>query len=256
VSEVVAINDGFVIFKITGFEKEMIMTESGYSAKWLAVKKQLRSRQVDREARKYITAMMTTKNIIQRAAGFQEVSGYLEEQLRDNPSRSEENALGEMDETSFLPDFDLALPTVETPDFTWTGEDVLLLVRNYNYRLPANDPDALRSNLTGFLKGATRDHYLNERAMRRGIASNARVKNDTRMWTRHFLFRIGIRELWGQGADSSTVANKIARLRESAQIRVNQEVLEKIALTNIAVLAYWSTDIARHLAVPPLIDIQ
>lgn len=255
VSAVVPINRGFAMIKLIGIERELILTESSYSGKWLAAKKQLRARRENREGQKYLAKIMKNIGITQRAAGFQEVAQYLEKQLQDQPDQPEEEASGRMDETSFLPEYNLAMPVVETPDFIWTGEDVLLLIRKYNYQLPADDPDAFRRKLTGFLKGAVRDHYLSERAKRLDMGSNERVKSDTRQWSRHFQFRVGVHAML-QSDTSSAVADKIAGLRESAAILVHNNILDEIEFTRIPMLAYWNSDIAGFLAVPPLIEIQ
>lgn len=255
VSDVVPVNRGFVIIKLIGIEKELVLSESSYSGKWRAAQKQLRIRQEFREARKYLAKIMKNINITQRAAGFQEVSRYLEKYLRDKPDQSVVEVTGRTDETPFLPEYDLAMPVVETPDFIWTGDDVLILLRKYNFHTPVNDPDAFRHNLTGFLKGAVRDHYLGERAKRLNIDSDERVTSDIRQWSRHFQFRVGIRAM-SESDTTSTVADKIADLRESAAILVHKDILEKIEFTKITMQAYWNSDIASFLAVPPLIEIQ
>ena len=59
-----------------------------------------------------------------------------------------------------------------------------------------------------------------------------------------------------QSDTSSAVAGKIASLRESAAILVHNDILEEIEFTRIPMLAYWNSDIAGFLAVPPLIEIQ
>lgn len=162
-------------------------------------------------------------------------------------------------ESPVPPDYELELPVVETPDYTWTGMNVLSIIRKYNYRVNSKSPKVLRSTLTQFLKGAVRDQYLAERAKQLGLESRTRVKKDVQMWGRYFLYMQGVTTFVERDTsliNSTMIANRIMELRKDAQITINEDLLATIELTGIPMLAFWNGGITRQLAVPPLMEFR
>lgn len=258
-SDLLELNDVYLIFSINNKIQDIILTEYDYSLKWQRVKQVLQARTESRLANEYVDKILTHLGITQRATGFLEVSRYIEDKL----GISSENAIAQLPvtgtESPVPPDYELELPVVETPDYTWTGMNVLSIIRKYNYRVNSKSPKVLRSTLTQFLKGAVRDQYLAERAKQLGLESRTRVKQDVQMWGRYFLYMQGVTTFVERDTsliNSTMIANRIMELRKDAQITINEDLLATIELTGIPMLAFWNGGITRQLAVPPLMEFR
>lgn len=199
--------------------------------------------------------LLTHLNITQKASGFNELIRYIEDRLGIQPEDSLSKSSEMNKELQIHSGYQLDLPVVETPDFTWTGWEVLNVLRDYGYPVNPKNSRTLRSTLYRFLKGAIRDQYLSERANELGLESNERVQKDIQMWSRYYLYMKGAAAL----AEGDTTQNKTAiivdnirKMREKARIRINHDVLDTILLSDISMLAFWDNNFVRQLAVPPL----
>ena len=258
-SDLLQLNNVFLIFIIKSKMKDVILTEYSYSLKRQTVKIVLQARTESRLANEYVDRLLTHLKITQRATGFLEVSRYIEGKLSDSSEKlvSHTPVIGE--EIHFSLDYNLELPVVETPDFTWTGKDVLKIIRRYNYTFKTKSSEDLRNTLTRFLKAAVRDHYLSERAKQLGLESKKRVKKDTQAWARYFLYLKGVTIFTERDTaltNPGMIADRIMELRRDANITINHNLLETIELTGIPMLVFWNSDIARQLAVPPLMEFR
>ncbi len=258
-SDLLHLNNAFLIFIIKRNMKDVILTEYSYSLKRQTVKKVLQARTESRLANEYVDRLLTHLKITQRATGFLEVSRYIEEKLNSSSEIlvSHTSVIGE--EIYFPLDYNLKLPVVETPDFTWTGKDVLNIIRRYNYTFKIKNSEDLRNTLTRVLKAAIRDHYLSERAKQLGLESKKRVKKDTKAWARYFLYLKGVTIFTERDTaltNPGMIADRIMELRRDANITINHNLLETIELTDIPMLVYWNSDIMRQLAVPPLMEFR
>ncbi len=258
-SDLLQLNNVFLIFTIKSKMQDVILTEYSYSLKRQTVKKVLQARTESRLANEYVDRLLTHLKITQRATGFLEVSRYIEEKLSNSSEKlvSHTPVIGK--EIHFPLDYNLELPVVETPDFTWTGKDVLNIIRRYNYTFKTKSPEDLRNTLTRFLKAAVRDHYLSERAKQLGLESKKRVKKDTQAWARYFLYLKGVTIFTERDTaltNRGMIADRIMELRRDANITINHNLLETIELTGIPMLVFWNSDITRQLAVPPLMEFR
>ena len=258
-SDLLQLNNVFLIFIIKSKMKDAILTEYSYSLKRQTVKIVLQARTESRLANEYVDRLLTHLKITQRATGFLEVSRYIEGKLSDSSEKlvSHTPVIGE--EIHFSLDYNLELPVVETPDFTWTGKDVMKIIRRYNYTFKTKSSEDLRNTLTRFLKAAVRDHYLSERAKQLGLESKKRVKKDTQAWARYFLYLKGVTIFTERDTaltNPGMIADRIMELRRDANITINHNLLETIELTGIPMLVFWNSDIARQLAVPPLMEFR
>lgn len=258
-SDLLELNDVYLIFTINNKMQDIILTEYDYSLKWQRVKQVLQARTESRLANEYVDRFLTHLGITQRATGFLEVSRYIEDKLGVSSESAVPHPPITRKESPAPLDYNLELPVVETPDYTWTGKNVLSIIRKYNYRVNSKSSKVLRSNLTQFLKGAVRDQYLAERAKQLGLESKTRVKQDVRMWGRYFLYLQGVTTFVERDTsltNSAMIANRIMELRRDAQITINHDLLETIELTGIPMLAFWNGGITRQLAVPPLMEFR
>ena len=258
-SDLLHLNNVFIIFTIKSIIRDVILTEYSYSLKRQSVKKVLQARTESRLANEYVDGLLTHLKITQRANGFLEVSRYIEEKLSNSSEMLVYNSPVIGEESHFPNDYNLELVVVETPDFTWTGKDVLSIIRRYNYIFKTKSSEDLRNNLKRFLKAAVRDHYLSKSAKLLGLESNKRVRKDSQEWARYFLYLKGV-TIFAERDTALTnrgmMADKIMEMRGYANISINHNLLETIELTGIPTLVYWNSDIERQLAVPPLMEFR
>lgn len=253
-SELLKLDNGFGIIAVVNKVQDIILTPYDISSKWQQVKQVLRARNESRLANEYVDRLLTHLNITQKATGFIAVTRYLEEKMTSDSKGLLQLPLVQNEEYQF-PDLDLTV--LKTPDFSWTGKDVLKILRKYNFPINTENSKAMQKSLTRFLKVAVRDHYLSQRAKQLGLESKKRVREDVQMWGRYFLYMKGIYAFTaGDSAlkNINTVANRISELRANAEITINNNLLENIELTGIPMVVFWNNDLSRQLAVPPLIE--
>jgi len=253
-SGLIKLNDGFGIIAIVNKVRNIFLTPYDLSTKRQQVKQVLRARNESRLANEYVDRLLTHLNITQRATGFVAVLRYIDEKMFSGSENMIQLPLVHDEEIQF-PDLDL--PVLETPDFTWTGKDILNILRKYNFPINTKNSKALQNTLTSFLKVAVRDHYLSQRAEQLGLESKKRVREDTQIWGRYFLYLKGIYAFTASDSTSKnivTISNRISELRANAQITINHDLLEEIELTGIPMVVFWNNDLSRQLVAPPLIE--
>ncbi len=253
-SGLIKLNDGFGIMSIVNKVRNVFLTPYDLSSKRLQVKQVLRARNESRLANKYVDRLLTHLDITQRANGFVAVIRYIDKKMFADSDNMIQFPLVYNEEIQFP---DLHLPVLETPDFTWTGKDVLNILRKYNFPINTKNSKTLQKTLTCFLKVAVRDRYLAQRAEQLGLGSKKRVLEETQIWGRYFLYINGIKAFIA--SDSTTkniinISNWISELRANAQITINNDLLEEIELTGIPMIVFWNNDISRQLAAPPLME--
>ena len=258
-SDLLELNNVYLIFAVRSMEQDVIITEYEYSLKWQRIKQVLQARTELRLANEYVDRYLTPLGITQRATGFLEISRYIEARLGIISEDTLPHPPLPGNEINIRKNYNLELPVVETPDYTWTGRDVLSILRKYNFRINSKSSKTLRATLTRFLKAAVRDQYLAERAKQLGLESKQRVESNVQMWARYFLYQQGVKTFAERDTTltlPAMIADKITELRSAAHITINQELLDSIESTGIPMVAFWNGDITRQLAVPPLAEFR
>ncbi len=205
----------------------------------------------------YVTKLMKPITVKQKGDGLEAVIKFIERRLELN--KDDESSLAQImnEELTLSDDIDLSLPVIKTPGFVWSGNDVAALLRNYNYPINKSSRTLLRKTMTEFLKSAVTDHYLAARAEQHGLQSAERVREDVRIWSRYFLSLKGLSAFADHDStqnDRETVVRQVKALRARAQIEINHDFLESIALTGIPMIAVWKNRFNQHLAAPPLMN--
>jgi hypothetical protein len=253
-SELIKLNDGFGIIAIVNKVRNIFLTPYDLSSKKQQVKQVLRARNESRLANKYVDRLLTHLDITQRANGFVAVIRYIDKKMFADSDNMIQFPLVYNEEIQFP---DLHLPVLETPDFTWTGNDILNILRKYNFPINTKNSKTLQKTLTSFLKVVVRDRYLAQRAEQLGLGSKKRVLEETQIWGRYFLYINGIQAFIASDSTTKniiTISNWISELRANAQITINNDLLEGIELTGIPMIVFWNSDISRQLAAPPLME--
>ncbi|MEE9168082.1 MAG: peptidylprolyl isomerase [Candidatus Neomarinimicrobiota bacterium] len=256
-SEVVELSHGYAILFVEHRVQDLFLTPYELHNKRQQVKQLLQARVESRLANEYVNNLLAPLTIRQKAVGFLEVIKSLRAELDFRSEDSLQPPMILRDEIKLSEAFDLSLPVIQAPDFVWDGKDVLLLLRKYDYPINTENGEALSKSLTGFLKSTVRDHYLAERAKELGLESTLRVRADTQMWRRYFLYMMGISALHQNKtveSDKEQIAERIRELRDKAQVKINASHLQSIELTGIPMLVFWGSDLNRQLVVPPLVQ--
>lgn len=253
-SGLIKLNAGFGIIAIVNKVQNIFLTPYDLSSKRQQVNQVLRARNESRLANEYVDQLLTHLNITQRATGFVAVMRYIDKKMFADSDNMIQFPLVYNEEIQFR---DLYLPVLETPDFTWTGKDILDILRKYNFPINTKNSKTLQNTFTRFLKVAVRDHYLSQRAEQLGLGSKKRVLEDIQIWGRYYLYINGIHAFIASDSTTKniiTISSWISELRANTQITINNDLLEEIELTGIPMIVFWNNDISRQLATPPLME--
>ncbi len=258
-STVLKLPKSFAILYVENVAQDVFLTPYDVSKKQSQIKEVLRARKETVLANEYVTKLMNPITVEQKGDGFEAVVKFIEKRLELN--ENDELPLAQIMNEELTPsdDIDLSLPVIKTLGFVWNGNDVAVLLRNYNYPINKSSRASLSKTMTDFLKNAVTDHYLAARAEQVGLLSAERVKEDVQMWSRYFLSVKGISAFVDHDStlnDREAIARQVKALRERAQIEINHDFLESIELTGIPMIAVWKNRFNNHLAAPPFVHYR
>ena len=255
-STVIKLPNSFVILQVENMVQDVFLTPYDVSKKKSQIKEVLRARKETILANEYVSELMEPITVQQMGDGLESVVKFIQKRMELN--ENDELPLPQImnEELALSDDIDLSPPVVKAPGFAWNGNDVMALLRNYNYPINKSSRASLHNTMTDFLKSAVTDHYLAERAEYKGLQTAERVKEDVQMWSRYFLSLKGLRAMADNDStmNDREIARQVKALRESAEIKINHDFLKSIELTGIPMVAVWKNRFNQHLAVPPLIQ--
>ena len=256
VSDIFEVPFGVGILSVRNRITDIFINTYGHNQNRREISKIIQARKEDIFASVYTEKLL--KNIIvqQIGSGFKEVSGYLASRANLNNDKEGGGRYVKDIELQSNELYDLSLVTIKSPDFEWNGNDVLTLLKQYNFSVTAEGIESINNSLSAFLKGAVRDHYLAERAEQLGMASAVRVREDIEMWSRYYLYLEGVKQMIKDDKNTGgklLIRAEIDKMRSGANIVINEELVKTITVTEIPMLVLWSTDISKNLAVPPLV---
>jgi len=256
-STVIKLPNSFVILQVENMVQDVFLTPYDVSNKQSQIKEVLRARKETILANEYVSKLMKPITVEQMGDGLEAVVKFIQRRMELN--ENDELPLAQIMNEELTPseDIDLSLPVIKTPDFVWNGNDVAVLLRNYNYPINKSSHAFLSKTMTDFLKSAVTDYYLATRAEEIGLQSAERVEEDVQMWSRYFLSVKGISAFADHDStrnDREAIGIQVKALREEAQIEINHDFLESFELTGIPMVAVWKNRFNQHLAVPPLMQ--
>ena len=256
-SAVLKLPNSFAILYVEDAAQDVILSPYEVSKKQSQIKQVLRARKETILANEYVSKLMKPITVEQKGDGLEAVVKFFERRLA--LIENDELPLAQImnEELTLSDEIDLSLPVIKTPGFVWNGNDVAVLLRNYNYPIIKNSRASLRKTMTDFLKSAVTDHYLAVRAEQIGLQSAERVREDVQMWSRYFLSQKGLSAFADHDTtrnDRESIDRQVKALRERAQIEINHDFLESIELTGIPMIAVWKNRFNQHLAAPPLVQ--
>jgi len=256
ISEVFEVPQGFGILKVRNRLEDVFLTSYNRHRKKQEVSKIIQARNENLLAGKYVEQLLGPIKVEQLALGFKEIKGYLENRayLKENEAAPRRDIRDI--ELKKVDKYDLSIMVIKTPDFEWDGNDIIYLLKQYNFPIDAQGIESIGKSLHLFIKGAVRDYYLEKRAVQLGLESNVRVMNDIQMWRRYYLYLMGINELIIEDSTKSSgeiIREEIRKKRAKANIVINPEVIKTIRITGIPMLVLWNSEFSRNLAVPPLV---
>ncbi len=250
---------GYGILSVRSRVKDIFINSSVHRQNRQEISKLIQARKEDILASMYTARLLENINVEQIGRGFKEISEYLESRTYLNANEGTADRYVKDIELQSGDKYDLSLMVVKSPDFEWDGNNILTLLRQYNYPVTSDGIESINKSLMPFLKGAVRDYYLEKRAEQLGLESNVRVRDDIEMWSRYYLYMLGVSEMIM--ADSKRDAQKMLReeinkLRSKANIEIDSEMVQTIRITGIPMIVLWNNDFGKNLAVPPLLSFQ
>lgn len=255
-SDVFKVPLGYGVLTVRNREKDIFIDPYDQSQKRQEISRIIHARKEDLLARKYVEKLLNDIKVEQFGRGFKEVKRYIENKADLNADEGAPEKYLKDIELKSKDNYDLSVIVVKSPDFEWNGNDVLALLKQYNFPVAAEGIEFSGKTLTAFLKGAVRDYYLEKRAENLGLESNVRVVDDIEMWGRYYLYMIGVNEMVIGDTTRGTkemIREEIKELRSKATIVINQEMIKTIQITGIPMQVFWNRDFSKNLAVPPLV---
>ena len=255
-SDVIKLANAYAVLYVEHIAQDVFLTPYAVNMKQLQIKEVLRARKETVLANEYVSRLMKPLSVEQMGDGLEEVVKFIKKRVELNENNGFPLAQIMNEELTLSDDLDLSLPVIKTPDFVWTGNDVTVLLRNYNYPIDKSSSASLRKTMTEFLKSTVTDYYLAARAGQNGLQSAERVTEDVHIWSRYFLSFIGLSAFSDSDSvlnDKEAIVRHVKALREKAAIEINHDFLESIKLTGIPMVTVWKNRFNKHLAAPPLV---
>lgn len=255
-SDVFRFPSGYGILTVQNRVKDTFVGAYNHLEKKQEISKIIQARKEDLLASKYVEKLLKYIEVQQLRRGFNELGGYLGNRTYLKADQGVPEKYRKDIEMKSRDKYNLSTIVIKSPDFEWDGNDILNLLKQYNFQITSESIGSISKTLTAFLKGAVKDYYLEKRAMDLGMESNVRVRDDLEMWSRYYLYLIGVNEMI---IDDSTndnqeiVRGKIQKLRSEASIVIYPEMVKGIRITGIPMLVLWNREFSKNLAVPPLI---
>ncbi len=100
---------------------------------------------------------------------------------------------------------------------------------------------------------------MEKKAENLGLESNMCVRDDIEMWSRYYLYLMGVSEMIVVDSTMDAkemIREEIIKLRSKENIVVNAEMIKTIRITGIPMLVLWNSEFSKNLAVPPLVSFQ
>ena len=250
---------GYGILSVRNRVKDIFYNSSVRSQKRQEISKIIQARKEDMLASMYIEKLLENIKVEQIGRGFKEISGYLESMAYLNTDKESTEMHVKDLELKNKDKHNLSLVVIKSPDFQWNGNDVLTLLKQYNFSFANEGIESIGKSLTPFMKSAVRDYYLEKRAEHLGLESNVRVVDDIEMWSRYYLYLMGVNEMIvvdSKRNAKEVIREEIKELRSKASIEIDSEMIQTIRVTGIPMLGLWNTDLSKNLAVPPLLNFR
>jgi hypothetical protein len=259
-SDIINLPQGHGLLFVKNRVQDKFLTQDQIPLKQQDVLTVLKARMETIRANEYVKNLMAGKQVTTKAEGFKELIRVLQPYLKGTTINELLISLPPVTSLSHNEEMGrLNLPVIVTPDFTWSIRETINILYQYNMPLQESNELRLFKNLARLLKNAVRDEYLYRKALELDLNKSLTAQKDYSLWKRYLLYTKGVSTfLENVALDERQVVltEWLNSLREDAEIRVNNQLLNSVNYTGIQMLVFWNDNSTLQLAVPPLIDFR
>jgi len=259
-SDIINLPQGHGLLFVKNRVQDKFLTQDQIPLKQQEVLTVLKARMETIRANEYVKNLMAGKQVTTKAEGFKELIRVLQPYLKGTTINELLISLPPVTSLSHNEEMGrLNLPVIVTPDFTWSIRETINILYQYNMPLQESNELRLFKNLARLLKNAVRDEYLYRKALELDLNKSLTAQKDYSLWKRYLLYTKGVSTFLENVAPDErqvVLTEWLNSLREDAEIRVNNQLLNSVNYTGIQMLVFWNDNSTPQLAVPPLIDFR
>ena len=259
-SDIINLPQGHGLLFVKNRVQDKFLTQDQIPLKQQDVLTVLKARMETIRANEYVKNLMAGKQVTTKAEGFKELIRVLQPYLKGTTINELLISLPPVTSLSHNEEMGrLNLPVIVTPDFTWSIRETINILYQYNVPLQESNELRLIKNLARLLKNAVRDEYLYRKALELDLNKSLTAQKDYSLWKRYLLYTKGVSAFLENVAPDErqvVLTEWLNSLREDAEIRVNNQLLNSVNYTGIQMLVFWNDNSTLQLAVPPLIDFR
>ena len=259
-SDIINLPQGHGLLFVKNRVQDKFLTQDQIPLKQQDVLTVLKARMETIRANEYVKNLMAGKQVTTKKEGFKELIRVLQPYLKGTTINELLISLPPVTSLSHNEEMGrLNLPVIVTPDFTWSIRKIINILYQYNVPLQESNELRLIKNLARLLKNAVRDEYLYRKALELDLNKSLTAQKDYSLWKRYLLYTKGVSAFLENVAPDErqvVLTEWLNSLREDAEIRVNNQLLNSVNYTGIQMLVFWNDNSTPQLAVPPLIDFR
>ena len=259
-SDIIKLPKGYGLLFVKNRVQDQFLMRDQIPLKQQMVSTVLKARMKTIRANEYVKNLMAGKQVTTKTEGFKELIRVLQPYLKRTTINELLISLPPVTSLSHNEEMGrLNLPVIVTPDFTWSIREIINILYQYNVPLQESNELRLIKNLARLLKNAVRDEYLYRKALELDLNKSLTAQKDYSLWKRYLLYTKGVSAFLENVAPDErqvVLTEWLNSLREDAEIRVNNQLLNSVNYTGIQMLVFWNDNSTLQLAVPPLIDFR
>ncbi len=263
ISPLIRFSQGYAFFHVRKVYHQPLVTQSEIAQRMRRIRKVMRFRKIDSLSARFVAHFMNAKKLVLKHDTFNALAAWLDLMLqyKDEPDigpgapPNREVILDSM-KTALGRYLDRPLITYDGGEFSLRDMIRALRIRNMPFEIAS--PRAMRKQLMADLKLIARDKLLAREALRRGLDRRPEVQFDVRLWRDYYLSRLYadrhqlrlFPETSGGPRRRVVFPEPLQRLRDEADVWINQPLLEKLDITGLPMMAVRPGRIVTLVAPP------
>ncbi len=194
ISDPVEMNGAFFIFQIIDIRREP-MTEPEFNEKAKSYEKILLSRKADEETKRFVSAIMTPKNVVTKGDAFRKLSNALYEWHRKGRKPTEDfiqavRSAQEEESALFQLKIELNQPLVTFQNGRWTMNDFLERFQTNSIKLDDFGTIAdYRKALNQEIALKIRNYFLIDKARKMKLHKEPLIKKEMQLWVDKWVYQ-------------------------------------------------------------------
>jgi hypothetical protein len=194
ISDPVEINGGYFIFQVVDIRREAL-SEYDYQDKAESIRQILFYRKLSKEAAKYVSGLMTPKNVVTKGDAFRKLSNALEQWRDKEPDKPEEflpSVLSAQETEGSLYELKTILgqTLVSFQDGSWTVKDFLDRFDPKSIKVNKEKGQAaFRSALNNQIALEVRDDFMIKEARKKDLQESPHLLSELQMWKDKWVYQ-------------------------------------------------------------------